>query len=216
MIMDKKIEYLKSIDTGVISDAMGLLGIEGWTGNIFPTSKDFKIAGKAFTGLFTAPVSNNEKTYAAYDVIDMCEPGDVLIFAGAPEGRIFGGNLAAFALNKGLEAVVLDGGTRDVSEIEEKIPLFCRKPVIRPTENRYKLTQIKVSVNCDGAMVSPGDIVVGDRDGIIVIPVSRLDDVIYQCEMIAGVESEMSAALKKKAPVDELKAIIKKKKILRT
>jgi 4-hydroxy-4-methyl-2-oxoglutarate aldolase len=120
------------------------------------------------------------------------------------------------ALNRGLEAVVLDGGTRDVSEIEEKIPLFCRKPVIRPTESRYKLTQVKVTVNCDGAMVSPGDIVVGDRDGIIVIPASRLDDVIYQCEMITGVETEMGEALKRKAPVDELKAIIKKKKILRT
>jgi regulator of RNase E activity RraA len=214
--MNKKIEYLKSIDTGVISDAMGLLGIEGWTNNIFPTSKDFKIAGKAFTGLFTAPVSNAEKTYAAYDVINMCEPGDVLLFAGAPEGRIFGGNLASFAVNKGLAAVVLDGGTRDVSEIEEKIPLFCRKPVIRPTENRFKLTQIKIQVNCDGAMVNPGDIIVGDRDGIIVIPASRLDDVVYQCEMIVGVESEMGAALKRNAAVDELKSIIKKKKILRT
>jgi regulator of RNase E activity RraA len=214
--MDKKIGYLKSLDTGVISDAMGLLGIEGWTSNIFPTSKDFKIAGKAFTGLFTAPVGNNEKTYAAYDVINMCEPGDVLLFAGAPEGRIFGGNLASFAVNKGLEAVVLDGGTRDVSEIEEKIPLFCRKPVIRPTESRYKLTQIKIQVACDGATVNPGDIIVGDRDGIIVIPASRLDDVIYQCEMIVAVETEMGAALKRKAAVDELKSIIKKKKILRT
>jgi regulator of RNase E activity RraA len=214
--MDKKIEYLKSIDTGVISDAMGLLGIEGWTNTIFPTSKDFKIAGKAFTALFTAPVSNNEKTLAAYDVINMCEPGDVLVFAGAPEGRIFGGNLAAFAANKALGAIVLDGGTRDVSEIEERLPLFCRRPVIRPTENRYKLTQIKIPVNCDGAMVNPGDIIVGDRDGVIVIPASRLDDVVYQCEMIVGVESEMGAALKRKAPVDELKSIIKKKKILRT
>jgi regulator of RNase E activity RraA len=214
--MDKRIEYLKSIDTGVISDAMGLLGIEGWTNNIFPSSKDFKIAGKAFTGLFTAPVSGNEKTYAPYDVIDMCEPADVLVFAGAPEGRIFGGNLAYFAMNKGLEAVVLDGGTRDVSEIEGRLPLFCRKAVIRPTDNQYKLTQIKVTVNCGGAMVSPGDIVVGDRDGLIVIPADRVDDVIFQCEKVVEVENEMGAALQRRAPVDELKAIIKKKKILRT
>jgi 4-hydroxy-4-methyl-2-oxoglutarate aldolase len=145
----------------------------------------------------------------------MCEPGDVLILGGAPYGRIFGGNLASFAMNKGLEAVVLDGGTRDISEVEKKLPLFCRKPVIRPTDFQYKLTKAKITFNCDGAMVSPGDIVVGDRDGIIIIPSARLDDIIYQCEMVAEVESEMSEALKKRVTVNELKSIIKKKKILR-
>jgi regulator of RNase E activity RraA len=65
-------------------------------------------------------------------------------------------------------------------------------------------------------MVSPGDIVVGDRDGVIIIPAACLDDIIYQCEMIVDVENEMSAALKKRVSANELKSIIQKKKILRT
>jgi regulator of RNase E activity RraA len=211
----EKIAYLKAIDSGVIADAMNLLGLEGWTNSIFPANKDYKIVGKAFTGLFTAPVSGGEKTYSPYDVIEMCGPGDILVFAGAPEGRIFGGNLAFKSKNQGLEGIVLDGRTRDVSEIESHLPIFCRGPINYPTDNKYKLTQVNVVINCDGAMIKPGDIIVGDRDGIIVIPSERLDDVIYQCEHVEAVEAKMQAALKNNASAAEAKAIIKEKKILR-
>jgi regulator of RNase E activity RraA len=211
----EKISYLKRIDSGVVTDAMGLLGLEGWTDGIFPTNKDYKIAGKAFTGLFTAPVSGDEKTYSPYDVIEMCGRGDVLVLAGAPKGRIFGGNLALKAKNQGLEGIVLDGRTRDVSEIENCLPIFCRGPINYPTDNKYKLTQVNVVVNCDGAMIKPGDIILGDRDGIIVIPGERLDDVIYQCEHVEAVEAKMQAALKNKASAAEAKAVIKAKKIPR-
>ena len=212
--MKEKIEYLKSIDSGVVSDAMDLLGIGGWTNSIFPTNKDYKIVGKAFTGLFVTAVTGAETAYATYEVIDMCEAGDVLVLAGAPEGRLFGGNLAFKSKNQGLEGIVLDGRTRDMSEIEEKIPMFCRGP-INYDSGKFKLTQVKVTVNCDGTTINPGDIIVGDRDGIMVIPASRLDDVIYQCKHVAEVEAKMSAALKRNASGSELKEILKEKKVPR-
>jgi regulator of RNase E activity RraA len=214
--MDKRVEYLKSIDTGVVSDAMTLLGIDGWTGNVFPTSKEFKIAGTAFTMLHVPTVNNNEKTLATYETIDAyCKPGDVVVLAGAPEGRIFGGNLSFLCRNKGAVGVVIDGKTRDINEIEEKIPLFCRGAIIRPTDFQFKLVKAQVPVVFDGVTISPGDVVVGDRDGIAVVPAARVDEVIYQCEMIVGVEAEMQEALKRKAPGSELYAILKKKKTLR-
>ena len=210
--MKEKIEYLRSIDSGVVSDALNLLGIGGWTDSIFPTNKDFKIAGKAFPCLFTGFISGTETAYSPYDVIEMCEPGDVLVFAGAPEGRIFGGNLAFKAKNQGLEGIVLEGRTRDMSEIEEKLPLFCRGAINYHTDLKYKLTQVKVTINCDGTLINPGDIIVGDRDGIIVIPSGRLDDVIYQCKHVEEVEAKMAAALGKRASASELKEIVKGKK----
>ena len=213
--MKEKLDYLRSIDSGVVSDAMNLLGIGGWTNSIFPTNKDFKIVGKAFTGSFARVVSGEESGYSSYDVLDMCEPGDVLVLAGAPEGRIFGGNLAFISKNRGLEGIVLDGRTRDVTEIEEMIPLFCRGPINYSTDAMYRMTQIKVSVNCDGTTINPGDIIVGDRDGVIVIPASRLDDVIYQCKHVEEVEAKMNAALKRNAPGSELKEIIKEKRVPR-
>ena len=211
----EKMDYLRSIETGIVYDALELLGFGGWTNSIFPTDKKFKIAGKAFTALFTVKMSSDEKNINSYDVIEMAEKGDVLVFAGAPEGRIFGGNLAFKAKNQGLEAIVLEGRSRDVAEIEEKLPLFCRGPINYSTAHRYILTQVKVTVNCDGAMIRPGDIVVGDRDGILVIPGERLDEVIYQCEHIAGVEAKMQEALRNNASAAEAKAVISAKKSLR-
>lgn len=214
--LKKQLEYLSKIDTGVVTDALGLLGIGEWTTNIFPTDKDFKCVGTAFTGQYTSS-SGDAPPYNAYDVIEKAEPGDVLVLAGAPDARIFGGNLALHAKNKGLAAVILDGKTRDVTEIEEvPIKLFCRGPLIHgKNDSRYKLSAIQVKVDCDGAIINPGDIIIGDRDGMIAIPRDRVDDVIYQCEHVVEVEADMHAALLKNCSAAEAKNVIKAKKTLR-
>lgn len=213
--MQKKMEFLKEVGTGVISDAMALLGIDGWTTHVFPISKDAKIAGPAFTTRSVIPVNGKEKTLGAYGVIDSCQPGDVIVRAGTPEGRLFGGNMALMAKNKGVEGVVIDGKSRDLNDIEDIMPLFLRCPTTRPSDTTSKLVEIQVPVVFDGVHVAPGDIVVGDRDGVLFIPADRLDDVIYQAEMIAAVEKEATEALSKNAPLTDVVAIIKKKSVLR-
>lgn len=214
--LKRQMEYLRKIDTGVVTDALNLLGIGEWTTSIFPTDKDFKCVGPAFTGQYTSP-SGDAPPHNAYDVIEKVEPGDVLVLAGAPDGRIFGGNLGLHAKNKGVEAVILDGKTRDITEIEEvPMKLFCRGPLIHAkNDGRYKFSAIQVKVDCDGAIVNPGDIVIGDRDGIVVIPRDKVDDVIYQCEHVAQVEEKMHAALLKNCTAAEAKNTIKDKKIPR-
>lgn len=213
--MKEKMDYLKEVGTGVVSDAMTLLGIDGWTSHVFPTAKDAKIAGPAFTTRSVIPVNGKEKTLGAYGVIDSCQPGDVIVRAGTPEGRLFGGNMALMAKNKGVEGVVLDGKSRDLNDIEDILPLFLRAPTTRPSDTTSKLVEIQVPVVFDGVHVSPGDIVVGDRDGVLFIPADRLDEVIYQAEMIAEVEKEATEALTQKLPVADVLKIIKKKSELR-
>lgn len=213
--MQAKMAYLKEVGTGVISDAMLLLGIDGWSTHVFPIAKDAKIAGPAFTTLSVVPVNGKEKTLGAYGVIDNCQPGDVIVRAGTTEGRLFGSNMALMAKNKGVEGVVLDGKSRDLNEIEEIIPLFLRSATVKPSDTTSKLVAIQVPVVFDGVKVNPGDIVVGDRDGVLFIPADRLDDVIYQAEMIAEVEKEVTEALSQKLPVGDVVKIIKKKSTLR-
>lgn len=213
--MQEKMEFLKKVGTGVISDAMSLLGIDGWTTHVFPIAKDMKIAGPAFTTRSVIPVNGKEKVLGAYGVIDSCQPGEVIVRAGTPEGRLFGGNMALMAKNKGVEGVVIDGKSRDLNDIEEIIPCFLRSATTRPSDTVSKLVEIQVPVVFDGVHVDPGDIVVGDRDGVLFIPAGRLDDVIYQAEMIAEVEKEATEALNKKMPVADVVKIIKKKSTLR-
>jgi regulator of RNase E activity RraA len=213
--LKKKIEFLKKVGTGVVADAMLLLGIDGFTTHVFPISKDAMIAGPAFTTLSVVPVNGKEKPLNAYAVMDLCQPGDVIVRAGTPEGRLFGSNMASMARNKGVEGVVLDGKSRDLNEVENIIPLFLRCPTVRPSATTSVLVETQVPVVFDGVHVNPGDIVMGDRDGVLFIPAERLDDVIYQAEMIAEVEKEVSAALNEKLPVPEVVKIIKKKSTLR-
>lgn len=213
--MKDKMEFLKKVGTGVVSDAMTLLGIDGWTTHVFPIAKSMKIAGPAFTTRSVVPVNGKEKTIGAYGMIDSCQPGDVIVRAGTPEGRLFGGNMALLAKNKGVEGVVLDGKSRDLNDIEDTIPLFLRSATVRPSDTVSKLVEVQVPVVFDGVHVSPGDIVVGDRDGVLFIPAERLDDVIYQAEMIAEIEKEAVEALNKKAPFDDVLQIIKKKSTMR-
>ena len=212
--LQEQLDYLRSIATGVVVDAMELLGIKGWTRSIFPLNHEDKIVGPAVVALFTPAVSDYENVLNQYEIIDSCEPGDVLIFAGAPEGRILGGNLGFSAKNRGLAGMVLDGKTRDVNElIENSVPIFCRGAAIGPTASEYKFTLKDVPVNCDGAMIRPGDIIIGDVDGIAVVPVGMLDKLIYQCRHVADVEQAMSQALREKRPASETKEILKQKKI---
>lgn len=213
--MQEKMEFLKKVGTGVISDAMTLLGIDGWTTHVFPIAKDSKIAGPAFTTRSIVPVNGKEKTLGAYGVMDQCQPGDVIVRAGTPEGRLFGGNMALMARNKGVEGVVIDGKSRDLNDIEDVMPLFIRSATTHPSDTTSKLVETQVPVVFDGVHVNPGDIVVGDRDGVLFIPADRLDDVIYQAEMIAEVEKEASEALNRHVPVPDVVAILKKKSALR-
>lgn len=210
-VMKEKMDYLKKVGTGVVSDAMMLLGIDGWTTHVFPIANDVVIAGPAFTTRSVIPVNGKEKTLGAYGVIDNCQPGDVIVRAGTPEGRLFGSNMATMAKRKGVEGVVLDGKSRDLNEIQEIIPLFLRSATVRPSDTVSKLVEIQVPVVFDGVNVAPGDIVVGDRDGVLFIPADRLDDVIYQCEMVEQVEKEVTEALNAGLPVPEVVKIIKKK-----
>jgi regulator of RNase E activity RraA len=213
--MKEKLDYLKTIDTGILMDAMDALKLEGWMyDEILPMDPTSKIAGPAFTGQFRHVTDPTAPGHSSYDVIDMCDPGAVLVLAGGTGERVMGGNNATIGKMKQLAAIVADGMTRDIDEIVEKgCPLFCAGKRFFNTSPSLKLMELNVPVNCGGRLVRPGDIIFGDREGVIVIPVERLDDVIRQCKFIQSCEAEMKDIFAGKRPISEAKNIIKKKKI---
>jgi regulator of RNase E activity RraA len=212
--MKDKIEYLKTIDTGIVMDAMDGLHLQGWMDNyISPLDPTSKIVGPAFTGQYHYVADATILGHSSYDVIDMCEPGSVLVLAGAPGERVMGGNNVAVAKFKQLAGIVADGMTRDINEIlATGFPLFCGGLRIHISPDNVKLADINVPIDCGGRLVRPGDIIVGDRDGVVVIPVEKLDDVIRQCKYVQTCEAEMKQILSGGKPVSEAKNIVKKKK----
>jgi regulator of RNase E activity RraA len=74
---------------------------------------------------------------------------------------------------------------------------------------------LDVPVFCGGAQVRPGDAVVGCEDGVLVVPAPRVDDVLYQLDEVEVCERQLGEAIRGRAPLEEIEAIVKRKKSLR-
>lgn len=211
-MIDEQVKFLKNTETGAITDAMNLIGVDGWMNDIYPVSSDMKICGRAFTIQFSTVRDKEQKTFNIFEVLDMCEPGDVVVVSAHSTGSTIGENIMHALANQGLAGMVLDGRTRDSSVIATmKTPHFSCGPAIKLAPN-FKITAVQVPVSCGGMIVEPGDYIVGDCDGVIALPQARINDVIYQTEMVAKVESELEQALNNHVEMSGVAKISQKKK----
>lgn len=110
--------------------------------------------------------------------LELCRPGDVLVVSarGDTLNALWGGNLSLGAQSRGLAGFVIDGAVRDIEEISElEFPVFARATAVSAGAIQCPYGEVNVPIACGGVVVNPGDLVVGDRDGIVVI---RPDDVV--------------------------------------
>ena len=164
-------EILKKVSTANISDA---LHRTGWIKGLKPVLKEnFKIAGKCITvrtypGDWAKPV----------EAIDIAEEGDVIVIDAGGVGPACWGELATnSAIIKKLEGVVIYGGVRDVEEIIKlKFPVFAK--IISPSAGEPKgFGEINIPVKIEGQFIFPGDWIVGDSDGVVVIPKDKVVEI---------------------------------------
>jgi regulator of RNase E activity RraA len=123
-----------------------------------------------------------------FEIADGASAGEVLVFA-APQGlpyAIFGGILALKADERGVAGVVVDGATRDVPEIEEAgMSVWCRSVTPIPGGYAgYSVRAVNVPVSCAGVEIHPGDYIIGDSDGVIVVPVGDVDVILAESEQM--------------------------------
>lgn len=179
-----------------------------------------KFWGRVFTGLiervniqretwcYEDMLEKERKYYSGYDMADACPAGDVLVLGGA-EGTPITGLLAYRAiLNKGVAAYVLDGGTRDFEDIAEyPMPLFCSGATLLKQDPNIKETGFGVPIQCNGVPVDTGDYIVGDGDGIVVIPRRYIEPTLELAQSLLEVEKKTLEALDKMLPPLEVKKI---------
>ena len=116
---------------------------------------------------------------------DAVEPGEVLVVDARGERRTgtVGDVLALRAKVRGAAGVVTDGGVRDAAMVAEiGLPVFSQGPHPAVLGRRHVPWETDVTVACGGAAVQPGDVIVGDGDGVIVIPPPLLDEVLAEAE----------------------------------
>lgn len=215
MLVDikEKLEFLETCETGYVTDALNLLGIKNcWIDNVLPLASKGVVAGQVFNAKITR-IRDNEKRYTLYDVAEATPKGRILVYAGAEDYTILGENISTLLCNKGIKAVVLDGRCRDVDGISSlSMPVFCKGPSPRINPPDLQITELDVPVIIGGIKINPGDIIIGDSDGVVLIPLERLDEVLKQVKWVSEVEKEAAEALGKVEIKEFEKIIFKKKK----
>ena len=144
--------------------------------------------------------------------LEFCRPGDVLVIDGGGDlaNAGVGGILSFYAASIGVVGVVIDGAIRDVAEIRERdFPVYARGVTHR---GPYKdgPGEINVPISVGGMVVNPGDIVVGDQDGLLAIPQEGVGALIEKARAHLATEAETIRAMKEgrwsRAFIDALEA----------
>ena len=138
---------------------------------------------------------------------DTVNPGEVLVVEarGVPETGTVGDVLALRAQVRGAEGIVTDGGVRDFAAVQQfDIPVFSQGAHPSVLGRRHVPWEVDVTIACGGAAVQPGDIIMGDRDGVIVIPPSLLAEVAAEAAAQEDADAWVAEQVAGGAPVDGL------------
>src|SRR4051812_5516073 len=192
----------RSLYTGVLSDACDAAGFRdrALLPDIRPLDEGRVLAGRAKTvvwaPMFHVPPRPYDKEIAA---VDSLRPGEVFVMAVGRSAEIvpWGELLSTATVARGGRGAVLDGLVRDSRRIVEMgLPVFCtgRRPL--DSCGRGIVVDFDVPVTLDGVPISPGDLVVGDGDGVVIVPRATEDEVLGRAwEKVAG-EDQTRAALR--------------------
>ena len=185
---------LKSFDgmpTGFVTDAYngkGCLDFE-----IKPLMPAMTFHGPAITA-FCGPMDN----LAAMAILDFAKQGDVIVIAtsGDDTAATVGDLWAFWAKKIGVAAIVCDGLVRDVvGLLKVGIPVFARG--IKPNSAfKHGPGEVNIGVSCGGVAIGPGDIIVGDRDGVVAVPLAEAEQVAAQIELVKKKEADAEARVK--------------------
>jgi regulator of RNase E activity RraA len=193
------IQAFRSITTASVADALWGLGIAGHMCHEIKPFMKVKIVGPAVT-VQEEPTSERVPPSHALELIDQSAPGSVIVIAidGFRDVAVWGGLMTAGAVVNGIEGAVLDGGVRDTEEIERDFgfPVFARSICPATTVGRFKTVAANEPVNVGGVTVNPGDLIVGDRDGVVVVPASLVEAVLKDAQDIEDREREQTRLIR--------------------
>jgi 4-hydroxy-4-methyl-2-oxoglutarate aldolase len=159
-----------------VHEAQGQKGL--LAARVTPIQQGARISGSAVS--VAVPRGDNLMIHVA---VEQCREGDIVVVApDQPSEHGYLGELIATALSaRGVRGFVIDGGVRDIAELRElEFPVWSSLVSALGTV-KERLGDVNVAVDCAGQRVEPGDIVVADDDGVVVVPRLRADDVLAAC-----------------------------------
>ena len=204
-ISDETLEVLRAIPTQTLIDAQW---VKGWPMSFIegalPLQQGQHMAGRAVTLRFVPhrPDLADDKPKgsdsAEYVAIEMCGPGEVLVIdAMGWQYSSVGGDIKFLRMMQlGAGGLVTDGGVRDsVSLKEYGFPVYSASLTAKQGPAEFWPWQVNDAIQCGGVLVRPGDAVVGDDDGVVVVPQGIVDEVIEIAHQREAVEEVVKAQL---------------------
>ena len=181
---------LGAIATATLQDAAGGRGVRD--ARIKPLRAGMRLCGPALT--CACPTLDNLAVHAA---LKIARPGDVIVCdaGGEPQQGMFGDLMAACAVTNGLGGIVMSGGVRDAQAlVDSGLPVFTRGVCMR-AGGKEMLGLVAAPIAIGGVIVHPGDAIIGDDDGIIVVPLAKIDEVLAAAHAKLAREVAMRAAI---------------------
>ena len=209
-ITDIQIEALRTIPTQTVIDALWVKGypstmIEGAR----PLQPAQRMAGRAVTLRYVPhrPDLAEDKPRgvesAEYVAFELCGPGEILVVdALGWRYSSIGGDIKFFRLyQRNVGGLVTDGSVRDSSSLKEYgFPVYCYSTTAKQGPADFWPWQVNDSIQCGGVLIRPGDGLVGDDDGVVVVPGKMVDEVIR----IAGERHAVEEVIKTQLEIENV------------
>jgi regulator of RNase E activity RraA len=202
-------EKLKTVSTATLCTALYRRGLRNqFIQDVHPLNPDAgPMVGEAFT-LRTIPAREDlnplsvfqDRAHPQRKAVEECPPGAVFVIDSRrdPRAASAGSILVTRLMQRGVAGIVTDGGFRDSPEIATLgIPAYHNRPSAPTNLTRHQALDINVPIGCGDVPVWPGDVVVGDGEGVVVIPANIADEIAAEAVEMTAFEDFVTEEVKK-------------------
>ncbi len=185
--------------TCAVSDCMGRFN--AMTSGMTPLFEGIRFVGVAVTAKTLA-----SDLAAPFKAIDLCQPGDVVVIDshGSVDTAFWGENMALSAISRGVVGAVIDGACRDVEEIRRMRFPVVSKGIVPNVASVSGYGEVNVPIQCGGVVVNPGDVVVVDGNGVVVVPREDSPKVLAKARELLETEHILREKIEAGATIGEL------------
>lgn len=186
----------EKVTTAMVNDVLREMNILYQTlpVNILPLREEMKVAGIAFTLKGSKNLDITDEMEQRAQMLESIEPDSICVWdtCGDDESAQWGEIMTMASINRGCRGAIVDGGVRDTDMVlAQNFPVWCKYRTSNGMMGRFRMIGWQVPIQVGQVQIFPGDIIVGDIDGVIVVPRKLAYDVLIRAEEIRDNEVEI-------------------------